>query len=96
MAHRLRQQRLAVASAQLSLSTWRSLVQDRRLKAPLRWHLQTTLSGRRRLLSSGRLRNRCVQSHRSRGVFRFARLSRLFLRHHQFLGRVPGLRKAYW
>ena len=40
--------------------------------------------------------NKCVFSGRSRGVYRFAFLSRNFLRENSFINKLPGLRKSYW
>ena len=41
-------------------------------------------------------KSKCVFSGRSRGVYRFAFLSRLFLRENSFINKLPGLRKSYW
>ena len=40
--------------------------------------------------------NRCVISGRSRGVYKFAFLSRHFLRENSFINKLPGLKKSYW
>ena len=40
--------------------------------------------------------NKCVISGRSRGVYRFAFISRLFLRENSFINKLPGLVKSYW
>ncbi len=43
-----------------------------------------------------RVRNRCEDSGRSRGVYRKFKLSRTKLREATMRGDVPGLRKASW
>jgi small subunit ribosomal protein S14 len=43
-----------------------------------------------------RMRNRCEDSGRSRGVYRKFKLSRTKLREATMRGDVPGLRKASW
>lgn len=43
-----------------------------------------------------RIRNRCEDSGRSRGVYRKFKLSRTKLREATMRGDVPGLRKASW
>jgi small subunit ribosomal protein S14 len=46
--------------------------------------------------SPTRLRNRCVITGRSRGVYRKFGLCRNKLREHAMVGDIPGLKKASW
>ncbi len=46
--------------------------------------------------SPSRLRNRCEESGRPRGVYRKFGLGRNKLRQHAMNGDIPGLRKASW
>ena len=46
--------------------------------------------------SKCRLRNRCEETGRPRGVYSKFGLGRNKLREHAMLGEVPGLRKASW
>lgn len=43
-----------------------------------------------------RLRNRCWQTGRPRGVYRLVGLCRNMFRHHAMFGDIPGIRKASW
>lgn len=54
------------------------------------------LQKRRRNESPTRVRNRCRQCGRSRGVYRRFGLCRIHLREAAMRGDVPGLRKASW
>lgn len=40
--------------------------------------------------------SKCIFSGRARSVYKFAFLSRLFLRENSFINKLPGLRKSYW
>jgi small subunit ribosomal protein S14 len=46
--------------------------------------------------SPSRLRNRCLITGRSRGVYRKFGLCRNKLREHAMVGDIPGLKKASW
>lgn len=43
-----------------------------------------------------RLRNRCAETGRGRGVYRRFNLSRVKLREFAMVGHVPGLKKSSW
>ena len=43
-----------------------------------------------------RIRNRCIESGRSRAVFNFCKLSRIRLKIKASQGLIPGLRKSSW
>jgi small subunit ribosomal protein S14 len=88
--------RLKFARYELKLKTIKSIVKNRKLKSSLRWYFSIKTSKKRKQTSKVRIKNRCVLSGRARGVYRFAKLSRLFLRDNQYIGSVVGLRKAYW
>lgn len=46
--------------------------------------------------SAVRLHNRCEETGRPRGVYRFFGLSRIVLREKAYRGELPGLKKASW
>ena len=46
--------------------------------------------------SKTQINNRCVLSGRARSIYKFARLSRLFLRENEYINLLPGLQKSYW
>jgi small subunit ribosomal protein S14 len=73
-----------------------SLVKNRSFKSSIRWYISVINSQKRKKSSKVRIKNRCVLSNRSRSIYRFARLSRLFLRDPLYIGHLPGLRKSYW
>lgn len=43
-----------------------------------------------------RVRNRCIQTGRSRSILRLFKLSRIEFRRRAALGLIPGIRKASW
>jgi small subunit ribosomal protein S14 len=91
-----RNQRLKFARYELKLKTIKSVIKNRNLKSSLRWYFSIKTSKKRKQTSKVRIKNRCVLSGRARSLYRFAKLSRLFLRDNQFIGSIVGLRKSYW
>lgn len=73
-----------------------SILHNKSLKSSVRWYLSVIHSQKRKKVTKVRFKNRCVFSGRSRSLYRFARLSRLFLRDPLYIGTLPGLRKSYW
>ncbi len=73
-----------------------SITRSRKIRSPIRWYCNVVYNKKRRKSSKVEIKNRCVLSGRSRSIYRFARLSRLFLRENDYIGKVPGLTKSYW
>ncbi len=74
----------------------KSINKSRSIRYPIRWFSNIKYEKSKKRASQVRIINRCVVSGRSRAVYRFVRMSRLFLRDSQFIGSIPGLVKAYW
>jgi len=92
-AKSLKKQRKSFETFELKSKVITSLSKNRTLKSSIRWYLNVQ---KKKKASKVRFKNRCVLSNRSRSLYRFARLSRLFLRDPQYIGMLPGLRKSYW
>lgn len=61
-----------------------------------RWNAILKLQSLPRDSSPSRIRNRCLQTGRPRGVLSKFRLSRIKVRETAMRGEIPGLRKASW
>ena len=59
-----------------------------------RFYASTQLSKLPSHSSPVQLRNRCVLTGRSRGVYNFFKISRIMIRHFTAKGLLPGLKKA--
>jgi small subunit ribosomal protein S14 len=92
----LKKQRKTFETFELKSKVIASLSKNRRLKSSIRWYIGVINSPKFKKSSKVRFKNRCVLSNRSRSLYRFARLSRLFLRDPLYIGTLPGLRKSYW
>jgi small subunit ribosomal protein S14 len=69
---------------------------DLSLSLQERMAAQAKLSELPRNSSSVRYRNRCSQTGRARGFFRFFGVSRIVFRELASVGLLPGVRKASW
>lgn len=74
----------------------RAKVRDQELSFEEKLSAQLQLQKLPRDSSRCRLRNRCVVTGRSRGVYRKFGLARNKLREYAMEGLIPGLRKASW
>ena len=72
------------------------VISDRNASDDERWQAQLQLQTLPRNASPVRLRNRCGQTGRPRGVYRKFGLGRNKLREAAMRGDVPGLVKASW
>lgn len=72
------------------------IIGDRNADDEERWQAQLQLQSLPRNASPVRLRNRCGQTGRPRGVYRKFGLGRNKLREAAMRGDVPGLVKASW
>jgi len=73
-----------------------SLLQSTEVSATTRFRLQTQLNRFPRNSSKTRMKNRCVESGRSRSVYRKLKLSRLCFRERAAAGKLVGFYKASW
>ena len=70
------------------------ILKNKKIKNYLKYHF--FFEYRNVLQSRVKAKNFCVFSGRSRSVYRFAKISRLFLRENSFINKIPGLQKFYW
>lgn len=96
MQKRQKQLRKNFKTFELKSKVLSFIIKNRSLKPAIRWYVSVINSQKRKNSSKVRIKNRCVLSNRSRSLYRFARLSRLFLRDPLYIGSLPGLRKSYW
>lgn len=91
-----KKQREQFAQFEFQSKIIKAITNNKSFKSPLRWYLGLHTSQKRKKTSKVRIKNRCVLSGRSRSFYRFAKLSRLFLRENQYIGSFVGLRKSFW
>lgn len=91
-----KKQRIKFAKFELKSKIIKSFIQNKNIKSSIRWYFSVHTSKKIKKTSKVRIKNRCVISGRSRSFYRFARLSRLFIRDNQFIGSFVGLRKSFW
>jgi small subunit ribosomal protein S14 len=72
------------------------LIRNQKLPASQRLLLTLRLQQISRDSSLVRLKNRCILTNRSKGVYREFRLSRIRLREMLANGLIPGYKKAVW
>ncbi len=70
------------------------ILKNKKIKNYLKYHF--FFKYRNVLHSRVKANNRCVFSGRAHSVYRFAKISRLFLRENSFINKIPGLQKSYW
>ena len=69
---------------------------NKKLTPEERFQARLKLSKIPRNASKGRIRNRCVLTGRSRGVYRKFKLSRIAFRELASRGHIPGITKSSW
>jgi small subunit ribosomal protein S14 len=74
--------------------TLKSIQQNRSLPPKLRFFAQTQLGEQKTKSSPVQVRNRCVLTGRSRGVYNYFKISRIMIRHLASQGLLPGLKKS--
>jgi ribosomal protein S14 len=80
-------------STELNYIVLNFILKHNQIRKFLKWYC---LIKNKSLTSRTRAVNKCVISGRSKGVYRFAFISRLFLRENSFINKLPGLIKSYW
>ena len=81
---------------ELKRIAYKSIIQDLSLPVKIRIQSIQRINTLDRNGSATRFRNRCMQSGRSRGVYRFCRLSRISLRELASQGLLMGVTKSSW
>ena len=74
----------------------KSIKNGEKLKTGLKWIFTSKFNKKMWKNSKTQINNRCVLSGRARSIYKFARLSRLFLRENEYINLLPGLQKSYW
>ena len=74
----------------------KAIIYNKDTPSELRSEAQYKLSKLPKDSSKIRIKNRCVLTGRSKGVFRYFKLSRIQLRQLALEGNIPGYTKASW
>jgi small subunit ribosomal protein S14 len=74
----------------------KAIIYNKETSSELRSEAQYKLSKLPKDSSRIRIKNRCVLTGRSKGVFRYFKLSRIQLRQLALEGNIPGYTKASW
>lgn len=88
--------RQKVAKLELKKKNLKFLFKNNDLPLNVRLDAQSKLNSLPRNASSVRIKNYCVTSGRSKGVYYSFRLSRIKFRELALAGLLPGVRKASW
>ncbi len=72
------------------------ILKNKKIKNYLKYHFLYIIKYCNWTHSKVKFKNRCIFSGRSRSTYRFAKISRLFLRENSFINKIPGLQKSYW
>ena len=96
MQEREKKRERTVARFAAKRAALKAVIADRNATDDDRWDAQTALQKLPRNASPVRLRRRCGQTGRPRGVYRKFGLGRNKLREAAMRGDVPGLVKASW
>ncbi len=96
MTEREKKREQVVARHAAKRRALKAVIADRGASDDERWDAQTALQKLPRNASPVRLRRRCGQTGRPRGVYRKFGLGRNKLREAAMRGDVPGLVKASW
>ena len=75
---------------------YKSLIANRSIPTELRYDYVNKLNKLSRSSSTTRVRNRCINTGRSRAVYRFCKLSRITMRQLAVQGLIMGLTKTSW
>ena len=96
VVEREKKRRKTVAKYAAKRAELKKIINDRSASDDDVWQAQCLLQKLPRNASPVRLRSRCAQTGRSRGVYRKFGLGRTKLREAAMRGDVPGLVKASW
>ena len=88
--------RKAVSAKRAKRAELKAVIMNKTLAPEERFAAQLKLAQMPRTSSATRIRNRCMITGRSRGVYRKFGISRIMLREMASAGLIPGVRKARW
>ena len=88
--------KLMVKQYKLKRLDLKNKIKNKDLNLEERIKLQSKLNDLPRNSSYIRIRNRCILTGRTRGVYRKFRLSRIKIRELSMLGALPGVVKSSW
>ncbi|MDR1362241.1 MAG: 30S ribosomal protein S14 [Holosporaceae bacterium] len=88
--------RRVVKAKKVTRDALKAIIMNKSVDAVQRFAAQLKLAAMPRTSSATRIRNRCMVTGRSRGVYRKFNISRIVLREMAAEGLVPGVRKASW
>lgn len=91
-----KKRRQLVAKYELKRLQLKTIIQTTSLPKDIRWDANLKLAKLPRNSSSVRIRNRCVITGRSRGIYRFFKMSRILFRQYASSGFLPGVKKSSW
>jgi len=91
-----KRQRKLVSKYKVRRDKLRVQIRDKDVGFEEKMKLMIEMQGLPRDSSQSRIRNRCIVTGRSRGVYRKFGLGRNKLREYAMQGLIPGLRKASW
>ncbi|MDR2765894.1 MAG: 30S ribosomal protein S14 [Holosporaceae bacterium] len=90
---RIRRRVKAKAATRAAL---KAVIMDKSVAPDRRFAAQLKLAAMPRTSSATRIRNRCIITGRTRGVYRKFGISRIMLREMAAEGLIPGVHKASW
>ncbi len=91
-----KKRRQLVAKYELKRLQLKTIIHTQSLPKDVRWDASLKLAKLPRNSSKIRIRNRCVITGRSRGVYRFFKMSRILFRQYASSGLLPGVKKSSW
>lgn len=86
----------SVQKASARRQALKSTIMNRDLPLEDRFEASLKLAQMPRNTSKVRIRSRCIETGRPRGVYRFCGLSRVVLREYCVTGCLPGVRRSSW
>lgn len=96
LVERDKKRRKLVEKYELKRLELKNIINSTSLPIKIRWEATLKLSKLPRNSSKVRLRNRCVITGRSRGVYRDFKMSRIMFRQLASNGELSGVRKSSW
>lgn len=88
--------RQLVAKNELARLKYKSIIKNQSLPPGIRYKFILKLNKLSRNSSKTRIKNKCILTGRSRGVYSMFRLSRIKFRELASQGMLPGVKKASW
>ena len=88
--------RQLVAKNELARLKYKSIIKNQNLPPGIRYKFILKLNKLSRNSSKTRIKNRCILTGRSRGIYSMFRLSRIKFRELASQGMLPGVKKASW